>query len=133
MSGWRSISVASALVAVACGCNQGRTVHSLPRGSTRCPTGIGPVSPTDADSAYRAVLRYEKATPAQLIRVSVATADRAGGRGADVGLGCGRVVATRTFVVEARRTNVGTSASLADSATYVSHRGPNWFVWAEVH
>ena len=98
-----------------------------------CPKGVDPIQATDAARAYEAVLAHDHASPEQLVEQSVRPADQAGDRGGPVGYGCGRLTAERTFVVEARWSNAGTSESLAQSVTYVSHRGDIWFVWAEPH
>lgn len=108
-------------------------VRTLSDGSAKCPVDVDAIVPADAARAYDAVLAYEKTDKAELVEKSVLTAARAGDWGGPVRLGCGAAIAERTFVVEARRTNAGNSESLAQSVTYVSHRGDSWFVWAEPH
>jgi len=98
-----------------------------------CPLNIDAIDSKDTARAYAATLAFEKASAAQLQERSVLPADRATDRGGEVTNVCGAVVAHRTFVVEARRTDVGLSESLAQSVTYVSHRGDTWFVWSQPH
>jgi len=98
-----------------------------------CPQATDAIESRDAEHAYAVTLAFEKATSTELQERSVLAADRAGDRGAEVADVCGAAVAHRTFVVEARRTDVGLSESLAQVVTYVSHRGDTWFVWSQPH
>jgi hypothetical protein len=105
---------------------------------TDCPTATQPVTPAMSSDAYQAVVTYNKHlqrtfNPAvlRLDRVTLAADD--GQRGVEVTATCGPATAERTLVVYATRTDMGSSASLAEQVYFVSGTTSGLDVWRQAH
>lgn len=110
-----------------------------PTGPDVCPTGLQPVSTTDAPAAFTAVRGYATrhdptfaATDLHLDPVVIAT-DDLDGYGGLVTRTCGIPTAGRTLVVTTTRTDLLPSASLSSSVYFVSRIDGTWVVWQQVH
>ncbi|MGZ4782354.1 MAG: hypothetical protein ACXVYL_10720 [Oryzihumus sp.] len=109
--------------------------QSLP--GVACPVRPEPLTPSMAEAAFAAVVRYNERDPAfdpaTLRRDRVVPGPDAGPRGEQAAAECGAAVAARTFVVMTTRTDLLPSQSASQGVWFVSRVEGRFVVWQRVH